>query len=86
MISHYTKGKNACQCCGESILKFLSIDHKNNDGAEHRRKIEGRKNISATYFNYKIKQNNFPKGLQILCYNCNYGKARNGGICPHKTQ
>ena len=26
---------------------------------------------------------NFPDFLQILCFNCNCGRNRNGGICPH---
>lgn len=25
-----------------------------------------------------------PEGFQTLCYNCNIGKHRNGGICPHQ--
>jgi hypothetical protein len=29
--------------------------------------------------------NDFPPGFQLLCSNCNHGRARNGGICPHKT-
>ena len=30
-----------------------------------------------------LKNNNFPEGFQVLCFNCNCGKARNKGICPH---
>jgi hypothetical protein len=26
-----------CQCCGESIFEFLSIDHIHNDGAQERK-------------------------------------------------
>ena len=26
-----------------------------------------------------------PDTIQILCFNCNCGRARNGGICPHET-
>ena len=26
----------------------------------------------------------FPEGFQILCFNCNAGKHRNGGRCPHE--
>ena len=26
-----------CSCCGESESRFLTFDHINNDGAEHRR-------------------------------------------------
>lgn len=30
-----------CACCGEATPEFLSIDHVNNDGAQHRREING---------------------------------------------
>lgn len=26
----------------------------------------------------------YPKDIQILCYNCNLGREKNGGICPHQ--
>lgn len=25
----------------------------------------------------------FPAEYQILCFNCNIGRSRNGGRCPH---
>ena len=31
VIEHYG---DRCSCCGESEIKFLAIDHINNDGAE----------------------------------------------------
>lgn len=72
-------GGYKCACCGETEEAFLSIDHVNNDGALQRRQVDRRKI-------YKwIVSNGFPSGYQILCMNCNFGKARNGGICPHKT-
>jgi hypothetical protein len=72
-------GGYRCACCGETIEAFLSIDHINNDGANHRRDVE-RRNL------YKwLKKHSYPAGFQILCMNCNFGKARNGGICPHQT-
>ncbi len=71
-------GGYRCACCGETISQFLSLDHIDNDGAEHRRRIDRRKI-------YKwLRDNGFPPGYQILCMNCNFGKARNGGICPHE--
>lgn len=27
--------------------------------------------------------NGFPDELQLLCFNCNCGRQRNGGVCPH---
>lgn len=75
-------GGYRCSCpgCKETIEAFLSLDHVNNDGAEHRKAVDRRKI-------YKwLAQNNYPDGFQVLCMNCNFGKARNGGICPHLTQ
>lgn len=70
---------NKCICCGESNYLFLTIDHINNDGGKHRLAgVYG----GATTYNYIIK-NNFPTDLQILCWNCNCGRQRNKGICPH---
>lgn len=71
---------NKCACCGESEKTFLSIDHKNNDGAHHRKKI----GIGHILFRWII-DNDFPDTLQLLCCNCNIGKYRNGGICPHEV-
>jgi hypothetical protein len=72
-------GGMKCACCGETTEAFLSIDHINNDGAEHRRTVN-RRNF------YKwLEENGFPPGYQVLCMNCNFGKARNGGVCPHKS-
>jgi len=27
-----------------------------------------------------------PDRYRILCYNCNFGRAHNGGLCPHKRE
>jgi hypothetical protein len=68
-----------CSCCGEKMLGFLTIDHVNNDGAVHRKTVK-----SGVVFYCWLKNNGFPAGFQILCYNCNCGRAKNHGICPHK--
>lgn len=70
-----------CNCCGEEEEMFLSIDHVNNDGAEHRRK---KRMLGPDLVNWLIR-NNYPSNFQILCRNCNYGKYLNGGTCPHLT-
>ena len=69
-----------CKCCGENNVKFLSIDHVNNDGNKERKTKGG----STNYLYNKIINQDFPNRYQILCFNCNLGKARNNGICPHK--
>ena len=71
-----------CACCGETEPLFLCIDHKNNNGAAHRRELGSRS--SAALYRYLIK-NDFPEEFQTLCFNCNHGKKLNGGTCPHAT-
>lgn len=69
-----------CKCCGETNIWFLSLDHKNNDGFKYGRARKGLK------YSNLVAKNNFPKDLQLLCYNCNQGKNNpiNKYICPHK--
>lgn len=80
IFNHY--GGYKCQCCGETIQILLTLDHKNNDGAEHRKQLGG--NRTAQLFKWIIERN-FPPIFQVLCWNCNIGKHLNGGQCPHKT-
>lgn len=69
-----------CKCCGETNPQFLTIDH-----------INGRKNTpegsNKSYYLIArfIMWGNPRTDIQILCYNCNCGKHRNKGICPHKV-
>ena len=71
---------NKCACCGETNWFFLTIDHVNNDGAEHRKTVK-----PGTQFYIWLKKNNFPPEFRILCWNCNCGRRMNGGICPHQN-
>ncbi len=71
-----------CACCGEAEILFLEVDHINNDGAEERKRFN---KSTLTFYQWLIEQG-YPKDrYQLLCSNCNRGKYRNGGICPHKT-
>lgn len=72
VINHYG---SKCQCCGEGTFEFLDIDHVNNNGKQHRL-------ITGQHFCKWVMTNKFPDDLQILCSNCNHGKAK-FGICPH---
>ena len=71
-------GGYKCNCCNETEQMFLSIDHVNNDGAEHRKKIGKRL--------YRwIKRYKYPKTFRLLCYNCNLGRDKcPDKICPHE--
>lgn len=78
VFTHYSGGPPKCVCCGESEIKFLSLDHKNNDGNIYRR--SGGKGGSQMYA--KIKKQGYPEHFQVLCYNCNCAKGFYGE-CPH---
>lgn len=67
-----------CQCCGETEVCFLTIDHIHGKTAAQKKK-EG----EGSSFYQWLKRNQYPAGYQTLCFNCNLGRGFNGGICPH---
>lgn len=70
VLTHYSIGMYPiCAHCGEEDLDVLCIDHINNDGAKHRQTAGLGINLYAW-----LKRNNYPKGLQVLCANCNLKK------------
>ncbi len=73
-----------CVCCGETEHHFLQLDHINNDGYLHRG--NGKHRPGRTFYKSLIEAKYPGEHLQILCANCNMGKARCGGICPHKKE
>lgn len=80
-------GGYVCACCGETMRECLTIDHVNNDGGKHRRELANKgRGAGGSSVYYWLKRNNYPPGFQVLCYNCNIGKYRNGGVCPHKEK
>jgi hypothetical protein len=83
VINHYSGGTMICECCHEYIIEFLTIEHPNKDGKQHRlnTKAGGGKN----FYLWLIKHN-YPNDppLKVLCYNCN--NASYHGICPHKIK
>lgn len=77
-LNHY--GGQICNCCGEKNTYFLSIDHINNNGADHRREIGC---VTGKNLARWLKKIGWPSGYQIMCFNCNCGRAKNKGVCPH---
>ncbi len=66
-----------CECCGEREVRFLSFDHKDNSGAEHRRN-------KMTYWSYhKWLLAERRSNMRLLCYNCNCSRGF-FGKCPHE--
>lgn len=74
---------NFCECCGESDPMFLTLDHINNDGTIQRAKFTAEHAYYA-WIVREAKKGNIQNDLRTLCYNCNLGRFRNGGVCPHK--
>ena len=81
-IVYAAYGGYVCACCGVTGKAFVTLDHVNNDGARMRREVHGYGNWPTILW---IRRNGFPDTIQVLCWNCQLGKYRNGGICPHKT-
>lgn len=74
IFDHYGR---VCVCCGEDEIIFLSIDHIDGGGNHHRREVG-----SGSEMYQWLVNTNFPEGFQVLCYNCQMGKYKNG-VCPH---
>lgn len=76
-LAHYG---GSCACCGETEPTFLSIDHIEGGGTKHRKAL--RTGGGHTFYRW-LRKNGYPKEFQILCMNCQFGKAILG-ICPHQ--
>lgn len=72
-----------CECCGEKILDFLTLDHRDNDGHLHRASGEFGGIGGINIYRWALK-NGCPKNLRAMCWNCNLGRRLNGGTCPHE--
>lgn len=83
VISYYSQGKNECACCGERHIEFLSINHIEGNGRNHRLKITGGRYRAGSNFYRWLIRNNYPEGYNVLCMNCNFALGKYG-YCPHK--
>lgn len=84
---HQTKARNLaieavfdyyssiCVCCGEKERLFLSLDHVDGGGRQEHGDLYRR-----------VVREGFPPKYRVLCMNCNLGRFRNGGICPHEQE
>jgi hypothetical protein len=69
-------GRCTCLCCPETNPAFLTLEHINGDGKEHRAQVG-----SHTYAD--LRRRGWPKeGYTLLCWNCN-AMTRGGRTCPH---
>lgn len=81
VLNYYSGNNIKCQCCGEMNLEFMTVDHIEGNGSEHRKEM--RKN-GIHIHNWLIK-NNFPSGFRVLCFNCNCSMG-SFGYCPHNKK
>ena len=72
-------GGTRCVCCGETGIAFLTIDHIEGKGRQHRKAIERR---GETFYRW-LKLKNFPRGYRVMCMNCNCSLAW-FRYCPHQ--
>lgn len=74
VFDHYGR---SCECCQESNVEVLTIDHVNGGGSKHR------KEIKMSIYAWLVK-NSFPAGFRTLCILCNWslGVRRK---CYHQT-
>lgn len=74
----------SCVCCGETRAAFLTLDHIDGRGAEHRRQL-GLGRAGGKRFYAKIIKLPKDNNIQVLCMNCNLAKHTHG-TCPHETE
>jgi hypothetical protein len=79
-LIHYSANPPFCKCCGEKHIEFLSLDHIDGNGSEHRKTLP----FKGSYIYLWVRKNNFPSIFQVLCFNCNFAK-RVDNICPHQN-
>jgi hypothetical protein len=82
VLTHYGGTPLKCQCCGESNIEFLTIDHINGGGNQQRKHIRSKNGKTINFYKWLV-DNNFPEGYRVLCYNCNCSLGHYG-YCPHK--
>ena len=75
VLNHYGR---QCAYCEDKRVYFLTMDHINNDGAEHRRQMNKGKSSrsrSGSPIYQWLRTHGYPTGFQTLCFNCNSAKA-----------
>lgn len=69
----------SCACCGEDHPAFLTIDHVDGGGSQHRAETGAR---GSDFYRW-LQKNGYPEGFQTLCWNCNCAIGIRG-YCPHQ--
>ncbi len=67
-----------CDCCSESYLEFLTIDHINGGGTKHRKELKN-------HYYKQLLDIPISSEYRVLCMNCNFsfGLYKH---CPHELE
>jgi len=83
VFSHYSKlisnsDVPVCACinCGEKHIEFLTLDH-----ISGRKSMNHKPSLKAEKLWHRLRRGDYPKGIQVLCWNCNSSKSNNP-FCP----
>ena len=74
-----------CVCCPENRWQFLTIDHRDRNGGEERKKLYGSQNGNSYKWFLKLRREPIREDLRVLCYNCN-NAIHIFGVCPHEQE
>lgn len=67
-LAVYSENTFKCKYCGYDNIDALCLDHINNDGNIHRKKMNG------TRLEQYLERYDYKKNMQVLCHNCNHLK------------
>jgi len=74
---------DVCACCGETEKRFLTLEHINGSGLPQSNS-KRLKTLGVEKVWKEAIEANDPTKFEILCYNCNWGRRINNGVCPHR--
>ena len=63
----------SCACCAESAIQFLTMAHKQDDGASHRRLVGS----GPARWRAAVAEDDDAR-FETLCYNCNCAQFYSG--------
>lgn len=72
VLAHYANGVPRCRKCGELDITALTVDHMNGGGRQH---LLGLQMKGGAQFYRWLRDQGFPQGYQVLCFNCNCSKS-----------
>lgn len=81
-LDFYDAMGGRCECCGETDVRFLTLDHRNGDGYEQRQTLQCQQIYRLA------RKEGYPKDkYALLCWNCNCGRHHRvtDGVCPHRS-